>query len=136
VPKQQVKFRMKGVTKMQLDYHLFSTNLLGEPPKADLICVCGCTNGELSAELLRKRLLQSYGGLVVEFSVVLNDSIRTGNLLLGQRLHADQKAAAFAVTSRPLFDVFIELSPTSQVKIADAEVRPVGYGKRRSQSWQ
>jgi hypothetical protein len=81
----------------------------------------------LSPELLRKRLLQSYSSLIVEFGVVLNDSVRAGNLLLGERLHADQKAAALTVTSRPFLNLFVELPPAAQVEVPDAEVRPMGH---------
>jgi hypothetical protein len=55
----------------------------------------------------------------------------------GERLHADQKAAALAVTSRPLFNLFVELPPAAQVEVPNAEVRPMGdrqcCSKRRQQ---
>jgi hypothetical protein len=67
---------------------------------------------------------------------LLDDAVCPGNLLLGERLHADQKSAAFAVASCPFFDLFVELSPSAQVKVPNAEVRSVGDGQCRSQRWQ
>jgi hypothetical protein len=110
------------VPEVQFDDHLLGANLLCESSEPNFVSVCGGTKGELSSELLRKRLFQSDSSLVVEFSVLLNDAVRFGNFLLGERLHTDQKAAALAVTTRPLFDLFVELSPSTQVEVADAKV--------------
>ncbi len=122
VPKQQVKFGVQRVTEMKFDNHLLGANLCCKSPKSGLVRVCRSTKGELNSELLRQCLFQANSGLVVEFSVLLDDAVCSGNVLLRERLHPYQKSAAFAVAPRPLFDMLVELSPSAQVKVADAEI--------------
>ena len=84
---------------------------------------------ELDSELLRQRFLQADSGLVVEFSILLDDAVRTGNFLLGERLHSNQQSAALAVATSPILNVFIKLSPASEVEVSDAKIGPVRHGQ-------
>jgi hypothetical protein len=76
----------------------------------------------LDSELFCQRPLEADCGLVVEFTVLLDNAVRTGNFLLGERLHSNQESAAFAVSPRPSLNMFIELPPASQVEVSDAKV--------------
>ena len=107
---------------MQFDNHLFGANLLCKSPEPNLVSVCGGTKGELRSELLGQCLFQPDSGLVVEFSVLLNNAVRAGNLLLGERLHSDQKPAALIIAPRPLFNMLVELPPSAQIEVTNAEV--------------
>src|ERR1035437_8947034 len=102
---------------MELDNHLLGTNLCGKSPKPGFVSVCRSTKGELESELLRQRLLQAHRSLVVEFSILLDDAVCPGNVLLRERLHSHQKPAALAIAPGPLFDMFVELSPSTLFKV-------------------
>jgi hypothetical protein len=114
---------------MKFDNHFLGANLCGKFPKPNLVSVCWSTKGKLESELLRQRFLQADSGLVVEFSVLLDDAVRTGNFLLGERLHSNQKSAALAVATCPTFDMFVKLPPAPQVEVSDAKIGPVRDGQ-------
>jgi len=56
---------------------------------------------------------------------LLDDAVRTGNFLLGERLHSNQQSAAFAFATGPTLDMFVKLPPASQVEVPDAKIRPM-----------
>ncbi|HEY6850392.1 MAG TPA: hypothetical protein VI320_29835 [Terracidiphilus sp.] len=119
---KQVEFRVQSVAKMKFDNHFFGANLCSKFPKSNLVSICWSTKSELDAELLRQRFLQADRGLVVEFRILLDDAVRAGNFLLGERLHSNQQSAAFAFATGPILDMFIKLPPGSQVEVSDAKV--------------
>src|SRR5262249_34020164 len=47
-------------------------------------------------------------------------------VVLGEALHADEQAAALTFAARPALDSGVELLPSTEVEVADAEVRAVG----------
>jgi hypothetical protein len=85
----------------------------------------------LKSELLGERLLQADGGLVVEFGVMLDDAVCTGDFLLGERLHSNQKSATLAFATCPTFDMFIKLPPSPQVEVSDTKIGSVRDGQSR-----
>src|ERR1700730_3128214 len=107
---------------MKFDNHLLAANLCCKSPKAGLIKVGRSTEGQLKSELLGQSLLQPDSGLVVEFSVLLDDTVGPGNILLRERLHSHQKSAAIPVSSGPLFNMLVELPPSPQVEVPHAEI--------------
>ena len=122
MPEEQVEFRVQSVAKMKFDNNFFGANLCSKFPKSNLVSICWSTKSELDSELFRQRLLEADCGLVVEFSVLLDDAIRAGNFLLGECLHSNQESAAFAVSPRPSLNMLIKLPPASQVEVSDAKV--------------
>ena len=116
---------------MEFDNHFLGANLSGKSAKPSFIGVCRSTKGELKSKLLGERLLQADGGLVVEFGVMLDDAVCTGDFLLGERLHSNQKSAALAFATCPTFDMFIKLPPSPQVEVSDTKIGPVGDGQGR-----
>jgi hypothetical protein len=60
--------------------------------------------------------------LVVPFAIVLDDAVRFCQFLLREALHANQLAAALAISTRPLLDVFIKLPPSPNVEVTYAEI--------------
>ena len=127
MPEEQVEFRVQSVAKMKFDNHFFGANLCSKFPKSNLVSICWSTKSELDSELFCQRLLQADCGLVVEFSVLLDDAVRTGNFLLGERLHSNQQSAALAVATGPTLNVFIKLPSASQVEVSDAKIRSVRH---------
>src|ERR1039458_5894280 len=107
MPEEQVEFRVQRVAKMKFDNHFFGANLCSKFPKSNLVSICWSTKSELDSELFCQRLLQADCGLVVEFSVLFDDAIRSGNLLLRERLHPYEKSAALAVSPGPTLNMFI-----------------------------
>jgi hypothetical protein len=136
MPKEKIKFRVQSVAKMKFDNHFLGTNLSGESAKPRFVGVCRSTKGKLKSELLGERLLQADGGLVVEFGVMLDDAVCTGDFLLGERLHSNQKSATLAFATCPTFDMFIKLTPASQVKVTDTKIGTVRDGQGRLESWE
>ena len=112
---------------MKFDNHFLSANLCGKFPKSNLVSICRSTKSELYAELLRQHFLQADRGLVVEFRILFDDAVRTGNFLLGERLHSNQQSAALAVATGPTLNVFIKLPSASQVEVSDAKIRSVRH---------
>ena len=113
---------------MEFDNHFLGANLSGKSAKPSFIGVCRSTKSELKSKLLGERLLQADGGLVVEFGVLLDDAVCTGDFLLGERLHSNQKSAALAFATGPTFDMFIKLPPSPQVEVSDTKIGPVRDG--------
>ena len=63
-----------------------------------------------------QRLLQTYGGLLVQFAVLLNDAVRFRKLLLRKGLHTNEEPATLAISPGPLLDVLVKLPPPAKVE--------------------
>jgi len=57
-------------------------------------------------------------------------------LVLWHLLHADEQAAAVALAAGPILDGFVQLSPSTEVEIPDAEVATVTKPERLLQGRQ
>jgi len=63
--------------------------------------------------------------LLVQLAVLLDDPVRFGKFLLGEGLHAYERAATLAITAGPLLDVLVKLPPSAKVEVPNAEIRPM-----------
>jgi hypothetical protein len=46
--------------------------------------------------------------------------------MLRQSLHAHEEAATLAIAPGPVFNVFVQLPPSAQIEISNAEISPMG----------
>ena len=138
LPVQQIQLGVQGVPQVHLDHQLLGTDLGRQLTQRCFVLVGRKTVGQLQAELFGNAPLGADRRLVVDslFFALLLLPQRLAQLIRRVDMHADQQAAAVAVTTRPAVNVFREVPPTTQVEIADAKVGAFGCLQRLLQCRQ
>ena len=122
----EVELRVEGVAQEQFDDYLAGADLADEATEASLVSVSGCADGELTAEFLGEAFTEADGGLVVDVGIALDEAVGVMQFMFGKALHADEETATGAVLAGPGLDLLVELTPPTEVQVADAEIATVG----------
>ena len=76
--------------------------------------------------MLGEFLLEAESRLIVDAVVRSEKGEGFSEVILRQALHANQEATATVRPAGPALDVCVDLLPTTQVKVTDTEIRPIG----------
>ena len=125
-PKTEIKLRMERVSQEQLDDQFVRRDLSGKAPQSGFIFVGGYPDHELVAKILGQLAFKDDGSGLVDFLLSMQEAHCRPQLVLGHLLHADEQAATMPVAALPPLDQLAELSPPTQIEIADTEVGALG----------
>jgi hypothetical protein len=120
---------VQRVAKVQLDDHLAAPNLCCKSAQTSLVGIGRRAQRQLVAKVAGKGFPEANGSLLIKVAVLLDESVSFGKLLLRKGLHANEQAAAFPVPTSPLFDVLVELTPSPEIEVPDAEISPMRDAK-------
>ena len=139
VAPQQVELGVQGMAKEEFDHDLARPQLHGKPAERPLVLIARGAGRELLAQLLGEVDMQAVSGRVVDAGRIAGQvqrlAERLAQFLVGLRLHPDQNAARSLVV-RPAIDVRRDVSPATEVEVADAEVGARGRVERFAQRGQ
>lgn len=119
---KQVQLRVQRVAEEEFDDDFACSDLYGETTQTTLILVRRHTRSELVAELFRQPLLQPQRGLIIKPAVRADESSHFPLFFIRQLLHTDEQSTALPFPAVPTLDERVELLPTAQVEIPDAEI--------------
>ena len=114
---------MQGITTEELDDDPFSAKLCGQLPQDPLVGVGRSTDSELLAKLFGQLDPQTVRRLVVHAGGPIDKAQGIPEVVVRQSLHPDEYAAR-SVIWLPTVHEWSKTTPTAQVEVADAEVRP------------
>jgi hypothetical protein len=74
--------------------------------------------------------------LLIQLGLPTHETQGGPKLVLREYLHPHQESYAVALAPGPTFDDVVDLSPPSEIEVADAEVGPLGDLEGVFESWQ
>ena len=98
---------MQRVFEEEFDDEFLCFDLCSQSPQARLIRIGRSTQDQLFSKFFCQSFLKPKCGLIIESTLVGCKTVGNPQLFMWQLLHANEKTATMTVSTRPLFDVFV-----------------------------
>ena len=132
----EVELRVKRVREEQLHGEFLGVKLGRPATQRSLVSARGTAPGEPLLKCLRGPMAQPLGGGVVKVFPASLPLKRFTKVRFFQALHSDKQTALMVPATGPRLDERIEVLPTSQVEVSDAEIGATGNAEASAGVWE
>ena len=96
------------MSEEKFDDEFLCLNLRRQPPQTRLVLVGWSTQYQLFSKFLCQSFFESKSGLLVESPLVGCKTPGKPQIFVWQLLHANEQTATLTISTRPLFDIFVD----------------------------
>ena len=106
--KQEVELGVQRVSEEEFDDEFLCLDLRRQPPQTRLVLIGRSTQDQLFSKFFCQSFFEPRRGLIIESPLIGCKTLGNPQLFVWQLLHANEKTTTLTISTRPLFDVFVD----------------------------